>query len=284
MLTYIRLPLKAPMTDLSIDQALFDGDALRARSAKFADDWLPGITAMCQEIGTPSPDVACPEALFARPFGPALVAIVQVAWPRFRVLVLGRELYYHLHDPFAIAERFPPDWNARGSLPDLAWPPEPLPKRTVAMLEAILKQGDGPLLLGAAQALVDGGKIVLQRPEPANKLLRDLWALLPDSVRRSIWPATFTFRNDLGFDVLAMPSIPEGRISGYLDEAQVLDYPDSRYERHLQIAIESNDQPMLDKLLARKSTGDMIKLALIIIAVSVGLTVLVRVLLALRVI
>ncbi len=271
------------MTDLSIEQALFEGDVLRARSTRFADAWLPQAAALCKGFGSP-PDSAPPQALFARPFGPASVAIVRVVWPRFHFLVLGRELYRHLHDPFAIAERFPPDWEARGSLPDLTWPPEPLPKRTVAMLDNVLKHGDGPFLLGASQTLVDGGKIILQRPAPDEKLFRDLWAMLPDSVRRSIWPATFVFSNELGFDLLAMPAIPEGGLTGYLNENQARDYPDSRYERHLQVAIESNDQPMLDKLLARKTTSEMIRLALIMIGVALGAAVLIRVLSAFRMI
>jgi hypothetical protein len=272
------------MTDLSIEQALFEGDILRARSTKFADAWLPLAIDLCKGFGSPPPDLACPEALFARPFGATSVAIVNVLWPRIRALALGLELYCHLHDPFAIAERFPPDWDARGSLPDLAWPPEPLPRRTVAMLDNVLKNGDGPFLLGASQTLVDGGKICLQLPAADPKLFRDLWALLPDSVRRSIWPATFAFRNDLGFDLLAIPALPEGGLPGYLDDERARDYPESRYERHLQIAIESNDQPMLDKLLARKSTSEMIRLALIIIAVAFGAAGLLRVLSALRVI
>jgi hypothetical protein len=272
------------MTDLSIEQALFEGDVLRARSTKFADAWLPMAMALCKGFGSPPPDMACPEALFARPFGAASVAIVQVFWPRIRVLVLGRELYHLLHDPFAIAERFPPDCGARGSLPDLSWPPEPLPRRTVAMLDNILKNGDGPFLLGASQTLVDGGKICLQLPVPDPKRFRDLWAMLPDSVRRSIWPATFAFNNALGFDLLAMPALPKGGLHGYLDDEHARDYPDSRYERHLQMAIESNDQPMLDKLLARKTTSEMIRLALIIIAVAFGAAVLMRVLSIFRVI
>jgi hypothetical protein len=272
------------MIDLSIEQALIDGDAVRARSADFADDWLPPAIALCQGIGSPPSAAQLPEALFAKPLNRTSIAVVTVAWPRFRVLVLGRELHDLLHDPFAIAERFPPDWNARGSLPSQVWPAEPLPKRTVAELEAILKHGDGPFLLGSAQALVDGGKIVVTSPEPANKVVRDLWALLPDSVRRAIWPTTFAFNNELDFEILTRPENPEGGLPGYLDEEQARDYPDSRYERYLQIAVEANDQPMLDKVLARKSTSDMIRLALMIIVFAIGLSVLVRVLMALRVI
>ena len=31
----------------------------------------------------------------------------------FRFLILGRPLYEALGDPFAIADRFPPDWTVR---------------------------------------------------------------------------------------------------------------------------------------------------------------------------
>jgi hypothetical protein len=272
------------MTDLSIEHALIEGDALIARSTKFADEWLPSTMALCKGFGSPPSDTACPEALFAQPFRTASIAIVQVSWPRFRVLVLGRELYRHLHDPFAIADRYPPDWEARGSVPDLTWPAEPLPRRTVAMLDAVMKNGDGPFLLGASQTLVDGGKICLKLPVPDQKLFRDLWALLPSSVRRSIWPATFAFSNELRFDLLAMPALPEGGLREYFDDERARDYPDCRYERNLQLAIESNDQPALDKLLARKTTNEMIRLLLIIIAVALGGAMLIRVLSVCRVI
>ena len=77
--------------------------------------------------------VACPLAHFACPFGKSHVAVVRVEDRpgsgdvlAFRFLVLARELYQHLGDPFAIADRYPPDWNATGTLPLLAWPAEPL--------------------------------------------------------------------------------------------------------------------------------------------------------------
>lgn len=260
------------MLDLSIAQATFDGEEFRARSANFPDDYLPQAAALCKAFGSQPVDDDGLEAMFAQPFGKDHVAVVQVAASplRFRFLFLGRELYFHLHDPFAIAARYSPDWSARGRLSELEWPPEPLPRRTAAMLDEILKHGEGPFLLGAAQTLVDGGKILIERPAPETKLLRDLWALLPASVRRSLWPATFAFSNELGFDLLVMPKAPEGGMPGYLTEDQTRDYPDSRYERHLQIAIEANDQNMLDGLLNRKSTNEMIRLALLIIAFCFG--------------
>jgi hypothetical protein len=302
------------MTDLSIQQALFEGESLRARSAAFTAAWESLALELIRGFGALPAEASGAEALFARPLGAAQVAIVRIKGPLFsplplrergggegffdrsaprhrepltpnpspaggegnkrgpsaHFLTLPLDLYAHLHDPFAIADRFLPDWTARGSLPELAWPPEPLPKRTVAMLDDLLKHGDGPFLLGAAQALVDGCKIVLERSAPAEKQMRELWALLPASVRRGIWPATFVLRNDLHFDLLAMPALAEGGMPGYLSEDQARDYPDSRYERHLQLAVESGDQAALDHLLSRKSTSEMIKLALMIIAFCFG--------------
>ena len=58
-------------------------------------------------------------------------------------------------DPFAVAERFPPDWQARGPLERLEWPDEPPPRRLVEATQQVLKNGDSPTLLGGVQALVD---------------------------------------------------------------------------------------------------------------------------------
>lgn len=264
------------MLDLSIAQLLVDGDNLLARSSKVTDDWITLALTISRQFGDPPPDVECPEALFAKPFGKKHVAVVQVAGPttrpalRFRFLILGQELYNHLGDPFAIADRYPPEWNARGTLPDLDWPPQPLPPRTIEQLDAVLKNGDGPFLLGASQTLVDGGKILLKRDAPEPKLLRDLWALLPDSTRCHAWPATFAFSNELQFDVVATPAVPEAGIPGYLSEDQTRDYPDSRYERNLQIAIESGDQRSLDRLLTRRSSAETLRLAVIILVLGMG--------------
>jgi hypothetical protein len=274
------------MTELSIAQAVFATEHLRARSHDFAEEWLAAAASMCRAFGQPPVGVEVPAAVFAQPFENNRVAVVQVTGTplRFRFLVLSRHLYNALHDPFAIAERFPPNWDAAGSLPELEWPPEPLPPRTIAQLDDVLKHGDGPFLLGASQALVDSGKILLQRSAPEPKLIRDLWALLPHSTRRAIWPATFAFSLELGFDLLAMPVVPEGDIPGYLSEEQARDYPDSRYERNLQIAIESGDQRMLDRLLARRSSAETLRLALLIVVLSFGIMGIVKALTLLRVI
>jgi hypothetical protein len=264
------------MLDFSIAQTLFDGTVLRAKSANFPEEWLPEVERILTAYGTPPAGTNCLEALFAVEFDSKHILITQVAGPplyqglRFRLLVVSKELYYHLHDPFLIAARFPPPWDARGELPALEWPPPAgPPRRTVEQLAEVLKQND-PFFLGAAQALVDTGRIVLQAPEPQPDRVRDLWALLPDSVRRSAWPATFAFAPELGFDLLVMPKVPDGHIPGYLNEEQARDYPENRYERTLQIVVEAEDQPALDRLLARRSSQDTLRLAIyLLIAVTV---------------
>jgi hypothetical protein len=289
-LSQIDLTAAITMLDLSIAQALIEGESLLGASENFTEGLKTDAIAIGKKFGAVPEGSSCAEALFARPIGMERVAVVQVAGPplfptlRFRFLILGNELYSHLCDPFAIADRFPPNWEARGALPELDWPPQPLPKRTIEQLDGVLKHGDGPFLLGASQTLVDGGKILLKREAPDPKLLRDLWALLPDSTRRQLWPATYAFSNELGFDVVAMPSIPEQGIPGYLNEDQTRDYPDSRYERSLQMAIESGDQRSLDRLLSRRSSTETLRLAIIILVLGIGVVVVSRLLVTLGVI
>src|SRR5581483_8712692 len=196
--------------DLLIAQALVIADAAGPKVAAKSDDvpfaWEEAARTAAVRFGRRPPGVACPAALFACPVGRAHVAVVQVADQPgappplgFRFLVLSRRLYEALGDPFAVADRFPPDWSVRGSLPSLEWPPEPLPPRTVAQIDHVLEIGDSPLLLGGAQALIDGGRLLLESPAPANDALRGLWQLLPDRTRFELWPATFAFSTELGF-------------------------------------------------------------------------------------
>src|SRR5690606_2749966 len=127
-------------------------------------------------------------------------------------------------------------WSAARDLPAVEWPSPPPRPRAVEDLRRVLREGEGPLLLGAAQLLVDGGKLALQRAAPDPKVVRDLWALLPYSTRCEVRPATFAFSDRLGCDLMILPEVPQQEIGGYMTEEQALDYPDSRYERNLQIA------------------------------------------------
>ncbi len=282
------------MTDIPVEQALYGGQnaggyRLLARSPGFLDEWLPEAQRLCTAFGERPAGLACPACIFAQPFGKQHVAIVQVAdqgiddrgWPvaiGFHLLVLPRGDYTSLEgDPFVVADRFAPPWQVRGELPALSLPPEPPPRRTVEQVQKVLKRvEDGPNLLGGSQVMVDGGRLVFERPAPDTELMRSLWMLLPTSTRCRLWPASFAFSNVLGFDALVVPHAHGEHYAGYLSEQQAGDYPEGRYELNLQIAAEAGDQRGLDALLARRSRAETWRLGLILLGLVVGLTLLAR--------
>jgi hypothetical protein len=249
------------MIPRGIAQAVLGDGGLFLHSADFDPEWRALAEHIVEGFGLPA-HVSAPGCLFAVPFGRRQVAVVSVSGRRFRFLVLPRALYEVIPDPFAIAERFPPRWEASGPLESYEWPEKPLPHRTVARLDAIFKHGEGPFLLGACQTLVDSGRIAIVRDHPEPDVCRDIWNLLPDSIRRQTWPATFAYSTVLGFGLVVLPSIPEGGLPGYLTEDQARDYPESRYERELQMAVEHGDQRTVDRLFARRSSAETLRLAL----------------------
>ncbi len=289
------------LPDLRIATAVLVTDARGVRVVAASPEF---DTAEAERIavlfGYPPPGVACPLAHFACPFGKHQVAVVRVedrpgGLLGFRFLVLRAELYRHLGDPFAISDRYPPDWLATGPLAELAWPPQPLPERTLEQLDAILRDGDGPLLLGCTQAVVDGQRVRLERDEPAEALIRSLWQLLPDRSRAERWPATFAFSDELGFHLAAVPrsmasSVASTSATGPavpatpaastrplpLTEEAVRDYPPSSYELNLQIAVESGDRAALRRLLARRTTDETLRLGLYMLAFAVLVAVVSR--------
>jgi hypothetical protein len=283
------------MDDIAIEQAVVsrsDAGEVRvmARSGGFRDEWQTEAELVCAGFGTRLGGTTCPPCVFARPFGRSHVAVVQAAdlapgLLGFRFLVLPRGFYTRwLADPFAVADRYPPPWHLRGELPGLAWPVEPPARRTVAQVQSVLQRTTGPeqtpqspVLLGAAQALVDGGRVAFERPVPDTDLVRGLWMLLPHSARRGLWPASFAFGNALGFDVVVMPRATDD-VAGYLTEEQAADYPEGRYELSLQTAAEAGDQAELDALFARRSRGEVFRLGLALLIGVVFLLVLAKLL------
>src|SRR5262245_59510444 len=217
-----------------------DGEPrLLTRSAGFLDEWQAEAERLCTGFGERPEGVTCPAAVFAQPLGKRHVAVVQVADQGadgagrpaalgFCLLVLPRDPYTRLlGDPFIVAEKYPAAWDARAELPTLTWPAEPLPPRTVAEVQRVLqrtkgaalredeeprpeaddqeqavKEAESPALLGGVQVLVDGGRVVFERPAPDTGLMRGLWTLLPTSTRNRLWPASFAFGNALRFDAL----------------------------------------------------------------------------------
>lgn len=257
--------------DLRIPQALLLADRRGVRVVARSDGFDDAEAERIAVLFGPRPEqVACPLAHFACPFSRNQVAVVRVADQPdgalgFRFLILTRDLYKHLGNPFAIADRYPPDWAATGALPTLAWPLETLPRRTAEEVQNVLKHGDSSLLLGSTQVLVDGGRVAVRRPAPDEEFLRGLWQLLPDRTRAELWPASFAFSDELRFDAVVQPNLLPDPTSVRHTEDGLRDYPQSNYELSLQIAAEAGDQRELDRLFARRTSNDTIRLGLSII-------------------
>jgi hypothetical protein len=308
------------MPDIVIEQAILlrasGGGRLVARSPGFLDDWQAEAGRLAAGLGDRPGGVACPAAVFAQPLGKEHVAVVQVADQGsdeagrpaalgFHFLAVPRQAYERLWgDPFALADRVKPAWQARGSLPALSWPAEPLPPRTVHEVQRVLQRTKGaalpedeeipadwdranvitpensesPALLGGTQVLVDGGRLVFERPGPDPGLVRGLWTLLPASTRCRLWPASFAFGNALAFDALVVPTgtrLDEG-YGGYTNEDQACEYPQGYYELNLQIAAETGNQADLNALFGRRSSAETWRLGLVLLVVFTVLAVAVR--------
>jgi hypothetical protein len=275
------------MPDLAVEQALADagpdGPTIAARSPGFDPAWEPEFLRLCAAFGAPPAGEFLPVCVFARPLARGRVAVVQVAADgtpptlKLHCLALPADLYAAIGDPFRIAEAFPPPWGERVALPTLAWSDE-VPARTVSQLQRVLQEDDGPTLLGAAQALVDGGRVVFERPFPATALLRRLWQLLPDSTRTEVWPASYAFGPGLDVQAIVVPKADPAAFADYVTEPQAGYYPEGRYELALQVATEAGDQAALDRLLARRSGQQTLRLALILLLMLAGLAVVAKLL------
>ena len=91
---------------------------------------------------------------------------------------------------------------------------------------------------------------------------------------------TFAYATELRFGMTVLSVGPETNLVGYLTEDQTRDYPESRYERDLQVAVEMNDQRSLDALLARKSSAEVLRFAFILLLVFGVLSLFARIMLA----
>jgi hypothetical protein len=257
--------------DLSIPHALLLADPtgvrVVAKSDDFPDGWEEDAVRLVEGFGPRPEGLAVPPALAFLPFGKQHTAVVQFANQLFRVLVLNRKLSDAISDPFAVSDTFPPNWSARGSLPPLAWTPDPPPARTVAEVAEILHH-DGPLLLGATQALLDGMRVVIRRDTPDDAVLRRVWKLLPYSTRNELAVATFTFGLDGRFHLSVTPNPPTPLPFGTIGEEQCGDLPEGRYELALQIAAETRNQGEVNRLFTRRSSKDTLKIALALLGIA----------------
>lgn len=279
------------MAPLTIEQALLcanstQGIDLCARSPGFEDAWVAPAQQLCTRFGLPSDDLSELTCVFAKPLTKNHVAVVQVAHrpleaksgrPKavFRLLVIPLQTYIDFTgDPFSIADQFVPLWNDSGALPTLTLSGTEPRRRRVEEIQTILQRSDGPTLLGTAQALVDASRVVFEKSGPDESLIRSIWQLLPDSTRCELWPTSFAFGNELAFDVLVASSAQGEAYSGYLRGDEAENYPEGRYELHLQIAAEDGDQGAIDGLFGRRSRKQTLRLCLYLLA-AVGLMMIV---------
>ena len=263
--------------DLTVSQLLLTRDAAGPRVAGQSAGVTPALAEAALQVAARygAPPVA---ALFVVDLSPGTVAVVRTAVtpsPGFYFLLLSRPLYGLLGDPFEVADRYPPPWAARGDLPTLEWPPEPLPRRTVAQILDAFHAGDMPWLLGGAQALLDGGRLVFESDAAEESRLRRLWLLLPDRSRAELRPATFAPNLDLDFHATVTPA-PAAVPANHLSADMTRDYPEGRYEFALQVAVESNDQAALDRLFARRTSTDVLRFALTAVGVATAAALVVK--------
>lgn len=204
-----------------------------------------------------------PSAVFRTTLNGGLGCLVTVAKlpgdgspTAFRYVVGPRDLLAAI-EPFGSIDRIPAD-VLKGDL-DAFVGDEAFRPRGHADLRALLKSGDSPLLLGAAQALLDGCKIAVAAAEVPPTFVRDLWQLLPFMSRAELSFATFAPSAELNFDVAVLPAVPVEGIKGFLTAEQVRDYPEGRYELALQRAAENGNQADLDRLFARRSSSQVLR-------------------------
>ena len=207
---------------------------------------------------------------------------------RFHFLVVDKKTYEAwIRDPFMLASKVEPAWDAT-TLPVIFLPPDTFSPRTVAQVQGVLRRvkaaalkegedpeapdfqrtienSESPALLGGAQILVDGGRLVFERPEGDLALVSGLWLLLPEATRMRLWPTSFAFSRDLEFDLLVHPHVDDAVVEGYTTEDQAADYPAGAYELALQRAAEAGDQKDLDTVFNRRDSRQTIRLALVLL-------------------
>jgi hypothetical protein len=272
------------MPDLTIEQALAEAGSVVARSPGFALEWDAEFLRLTAAFGRPADGEFLPTCVFARPLVRGRIAVVRAAAEghppvlRFHCLALPADVYAAVGDPFVISERLPPPWGEQVVLPTLSWLDEEMPARSVAQVRRVLQEEDGPTLLGAAQAIVDGGRVVFERPFPAPDLLHRLWTLLPDSTRAEVWPASYAFGPQLDVQAIVVPKADPAAFAGYLTEPHAGDYPEGKYELNLQIAAEASDQAALDRVLSRRSSRQTLWLAVTLLIAAIAAAVVARLL------
>lgn len=268
------------MADLLIEHVLYrqstaDNLTAVAHSAGITEEIQQQLSKICSAFADPPSEWTDTPALLVCPVRKKNVAILQALPGQFYFLVLPLSVYREQGgDPFQLIEQLPAQWELQGELEPRGWKDaEPSPLRKVEDIQTILKGPDGPSLLGAAQALLDGAPLVLERSKPETELLHHLWQLLPVSSRTELGFATFICAPGLPLNVVVTPLIEENAYAEHWREAQIGDYPEGRYELQLQVAVESADQDGMNRLFMRRSPKETIRLGIVILILALLLPV-----------
>jgi CheY-like chemotaxis protein len=162
-------------------------------------------------------------------------------------------------DPFEVTSRLAGD-PPRGELPPLECDGLMAPSRPVDRVRHLLQSGDAPLLLGSAQALLDGCKLAPAAPDVGPEFVTQVFELLPFATRVELTFATFAPSAEMNFDVAVVRDVPPGGGKGFLTAEQARDYPEGRYELALQRAAENGNQAELDRLFARRTSSQVLRM------------------------
>ncbi|QVL34669.1 hypothetical protein KIH39_12400 [Telmatocola sphagniphila] len=156
--------------------------------------------------------------------------------------------------------------------------PQFLPVRKVEDVRNRFKNGDGPFLLGASQALVDGSRIVIPREKPDREILENLWSFLPYSARSLSYVSFSKSETNHSVHVRVLPLTEAANSPGFLTEDQCRDYPPSQFEQQLQYALDYSDQKLFDRLMCRRSSRETLKMAWLMLIVALVVMVASRIL------
>ncbi|MGL6074534.1 MAG: hypothetical protein ACRC8S_10280 [Fimbriiglobus sp.] len=192
------------------------------------------------------------------------VAVVRVSGSRFTFTILPLAVYRERPDPFLWAEHPQGDFT--------------LPVRTTQNLMQIFQTGDLPWLLGSTQILLDGGKLILIRPDSAEASLRQLWSLLPTATQADLRFTTFANHFEPHWQIQALAVAPANWPDSCFTEDQARDTPEGRHELALQVAVESGDETALQQLLGRRTSQQTLRMVALLVAFAMVSGVIVKVL------
>ena len=178
---------------------------------------------------------------------------------------------YPFVDPFRLAEELTKQAEKAGSIEYEPTPPE---RREVSRAAEILKAGDSPLILGAVQVLLDGGRFAVPVVEAGKDFIRHVRHLMPYRSLDEMTFATLAFTAELPVDAMVVPEAVS--VPGLFVAEALRCYPNGRYEQAMLLACEQGDQAEFDRLLCRKTGTDTLKLAMGIVLFALLVTLIMK--------